>query len=423
MTDVIDETSRSEDAAVLRSALADQLIADGAIRSPRVEAAFRTVPRHVFAPGASLKEAYANTTLPTKRDEHGVTMSAVSAPWLQAAMLEQADLAPGMRCLEIGSGGYNAALMAEMVGEGGEVTTVDIDPDVTERARLCLAEAGYHDVRVVLADAEGGVEDRAPYDRIIVTAGAWDIPPAWVAQLTAAGRLVVPLRMRGVSRSVAFDRVGDRLISGQHMMAGFVPFQGDGEWREQLVLLHGEDVGLRIDESQSIDPGGLREALASPRAEAWSGVRFGRMEPFDDLFLWLVTRSSSVCLLTRKRTDAARALVDPASPVGTPTMVAGRSFVYLTFREVVGETGMYEFGAIAHGPDAEKLAGEMNDQVRLWDRDHRRGPAARITLHPAGTPDEQLGEGHIIDKRHARITISWPLQSGAGGQLAGGSSL
>src|SRR5205807_8810307 len=150
-------------------------------------------------PGASLKEAYANTTLPTKRDEHGVTMSAVSAPWLQAAMLEQADLAPGMRCLEIGSGGYNAALIAEMVGEDGEVTTVDIDPDVTERARRCLAAAGYHDVRVVLADAEGGVEDHAPYDRIIVTAGAWDIPSAWVAQLTAAGRLVVPLRMRGVS--------------------------------------------------------------------------------------------------------------------------------------------------------------------------------------------------------------------------------
>lgn len=423
MTDVIDDISRLNDAAALRGALVEGLIADGAIRSDRVEAAFRAVPRHVFAPGASLEQAYANTTLPTKRDGRGVTMSAVSAPWLQAAMLEQAELAPGMRCLEIGSGGYNAALMAEIVGKGGAVTTVDIDPDVTERAQRCLAEAGYHQVSVVLADAEAGVEDRAPYDRIIVTAGAWDIPPAWVAQLTPAGRLVVPLRMRGLGRSVAFDRVGDRLISGKHMMAGFVPVQGDGQWQEDLVLLHGEDVGLRSDESQSIDAGGLREALTSPRTEAWSGVRFGSMEPFDDLFLWLVTRSSTVCLLTRKRTDAARSLVDPASPLGTPTIVGERSFVYLTFREVDRQTGTYEFGAIAHGPAAERLVGEMNDEVRLWDRDHRRGPAARITIHPAGTPDEQLVDGHVIDKRHTRITISWHSQPAASGQPAGSSSL
>jgi protein-L-isoaspartate(D-aspartate) O-methyltransferase len=423
VTDVIDETSRFKDAAALRGALVDRLIADGAIRSARVEAAVRTVPRHVFAPGASLEEAYANTTLPTKRDEHGATMSAVSAPWLQAAMLEQAELAPGMRCLEIGSGGYNAALMAELVGEAGDVTTVDIDPDVTERARRCLAAAGYERVRVVLADAQVGVAEHAPYDRIIVTAGAWDIPPAWVAQLSAAGRLVVPLRMRGLGRSVAFDRVGEQLISREHMMAGFVPVQGAGQWQERLVLLHGEEVGLRIDENQPIDHGGLREALTSQHVEAWSGVRFGGMEPFDDLFLWLATRASTFCLLTRKRTEAAHALVDPASPVGTPTIVAGRSFAYLTFREVDRDTSMYEFGAIAHGPVAQRLAEEMTEQIQVWDREHRHGPAARITVHPAGTPDEQLGDGHVIEKRHTRITVSWPLKAGAGGQAAGSSSL
>jgi protein-L-isoaspartate(D-aspartate) O-methyltransferase len=415
---VTDKTSQSHDADVKRGALVDQLIADGAIRSARVEAAFRTVPRHRFAPGASLEDAYANTALPTKRDEHGVTMSSVSAPWLQAAMLEQAELAPGMRCLEIGSGGYNAALMAELVGEAGDVTTVDIDPDVTERARRCLAEAGYHQVTVMLADAEAGVADHAPYDRIIVTAGAWDIPPAWVAQLSAAGRLVVPLRMRGLSRSVAFDRVGDQLISREHTMAGFVPFQGEGQWRERLVLLHGEDVGLRIDEGQPVDDSGLREALTSQRAEAWSGVRFGGMEPFDDLFLWLATRSSAFCLLTRKGTEVARALVDPASPIGTPTMVAERSFAYLTFREVDQGTSTYEFGAIAHGPVAQRLAEEMSEEVRLWDRDHRRGPAALITVHPAGMPGERLGGGHVVDKRHTRVTISWPSRSDASRGMA-----
>jgi protein-L-isoaspartate(D-aspartate) O-methyltransferase len=109
-------------------------------------------------------------------------------------MLEQADLHPGMRVLEIGSGGYNAALIAELVGTEGAVTTVDIDPDVVDRARRYLEAAGYSQVTVVLADTANGVPERAPFDRIIVTAGVWDLPSAWADQLAVGGRLVVPLR-------------------------------------------------------------------------------------------------------------------------------------------------------------------------------------------------------------------------------------
>jgi protein-L-isoaspartate(D-aspartate) O-methyltransferase len=196
-------------------------------------------------------------------------------------------------------------------------------------------------------------------------------------------------------------------------MAGFVPIQGEGQWRERPIRLHGDDVGLLVDESQSIDEAGLQDALVSQRVEAWSGVRFGRMEPFDALFLWLATRPSTVCLLTRKRTEAARVLADPASPIGTPTFVSGRSLAYLTFRELDSDAGTYEFGAIAHGPAAQRLTDEINEQVRLWDRDHRHGPPAQITVYPTGTPDEQLADGHVIDKRHTRITISWPLNSDA----------
>jgi len=102
-------------------------------------------------------------------------LSVMSALHLQAVMLEQAGIEPGMRVLEVGSGGYNAALVQEITGGSGQVTTVDIDPDITDRAGACLAVAGYGGVNVVLADAEGGVPDWAPYDRIIVTAGAWDM--------------------------------------------------------------------------------------------------------------------------------------------------------------------------------------------------------------------------------------------------------
>ncbi|MGH3811562.1 MAG: methyltransferase domain-containing protein [Pseudonocardiaceae bacterium] len=163
-------------ADALRVAMVAELRELGVIRSDGVADAVATVPRHLFAPGEPLEKAYAvKTILQTKRDERGMAISMVSAPDIQAMMLEQAQLRPGMRVLEVGSGGYNAALIAELVGETGEVTTVDIDPDVVDRAQRCLAAAGYEKVNVVLADAKGGVPEHAPYHRVIATTSAWDM--------------------------------------------------------------------------------------------------------------------------------------------------------------------------------------------------------------------------------------------------------
>jgi protein-L-isoaspartate(D-aspartate) O-methyltransferase len=109
-------------------------------------------------------------------------------------MLGQLDPQPGDRVLEIGAGtGYNAALLAELVSDTGSVTTVDIHPDVTDHARHALAETGYDRVRVVTGDGALGEPDHAPYDKIIVTVGPWDLPPAWFDQLAPGGTLVVPL--------------------------------------------------------------------------------------------------------------------------------------------------------------------------------------------------------------------------------------
>jgi protein-L-isoaspartate(D-aspartate) O-methyltransferase len=401
------QTRSPESADALRAELTARLREQGAIRSVAVAGAFAAVPRHLFAPGEPLERAYADDSVVTKRDEHGMALSSVSAPWLQATMLEQAQLGPGMRALEIGSGGYNAALMAELAGEAGEVTTVDIDPYVTGRASQFLAGAGYGRVSVVLGDAEAGVPEHAPYDRIIVTARAWDIPPAWTAQLAPAGRLVVPLRMRGLTRSVAFEQTGDHLVSLGHEMCGFVPMQGAGARNERLILLHGEDVGLRIEDGQEADAGGLRESLLGPRAEAWPGVRFGGMEPFDGLYLWLATWLDGFGLLTRKKTGAARQLADPSSPIGTPTLIDGASFAYHTFRKLDADADTYEFGAYAHGPDAARLADQMAALILGWDRSHRAA-IAQIAAYPAGTLDDRLPAGRVIDKRHTRITISWP---------------
>ncbi|MGH4018514.1 MAG: methyltransferase, FxLD system [Pseudonocardiaceae bacterium] len=248
----------------LREAMIAELREMTAIHSDRVADAFRTVPRHLFAPGEPLESAYAaKTILQIKRDERGVAISMVSAPDIQAMMLERAQIGPGMRVLEIGSGGYNAALIAELVGESGEVTTVDIDQDVVDRAQRCLTAAGYEKVNVVLADADGGAPDHAPYHRVIATTSAWDIPPAWTDQLAEGGRIVVPLRMRGLTRSVVFRRDGDRLVSQGYELCSFVPMQGAGTPTERLVSLDGEEVSLRVDGDQPIDADRLRESLSS----------------------------------------------------------------------------------------------------------------------------------------------------------------
>ena len=167
-------------------------------------AAFQAVPRHLFVPHAPLDRAYADDVVLMKRNEAGIAISSVSQPSIVALMLEQAGIRSGDHVLEIGSGGYNAALMRELAGPKGSVTTVDIDPEVTDRAREVLTAAGYDDVRVVRADGEFGVPEGAPYDRIVVTVTAWDIATAWIDQLRPGGRT---RRTAAVAGADPVDRV------------------------------------------------------------------------------------------------------------------------------------------------------------------------------------------------------------------------
>ena len=399
------ETSDSACAGVLRDRLADLLVADGVIESAEVESAFRSVPRHLFAPGVSLEQAYAQDRVVTKRDSGGVTISSISAPQIQAQMLEQAALGPGMRVLEIGSGGYNAALMAELVGPDGEVTTVDIDPDVAGRARLCLAEAGYAQVNVVVADGEYGCPAHAPFDRIVVTAGAWDLPAAWASQLTGSGTITVPLRMRGLTRSMTFAQARDHLASRSARVCGFVDMQGTGEHRERVLWLRDQEIGLRFDDAEPPGPGALDGAFDTGRAESWSEVTVARTEPFDTLQLWLATALDGFCLLTVNR-ERDSGLICPANRIASPAMARGASFAYLASRRV--DETMVEFGAGAFGAGASALAEVMARQVQAWDRCYRGGPGPAIAAYPAHTPGDQLPGGLVIDKRHVRLTISWP---------------
>lgn len=395
----------------LRDAMVSRLIELGAAPSPRVQAAFRTVPRHLATPDVDMAKTYdAGFAAVTKTDESGVDISSVSAPRVQAMQIEQADIRPGTRVLEVGSGGPNAAYLAEMVTDTGHVVTIDIDRDVTRRAEDFLKQAGYdREVTVLTADAEFGAPDLGPYDRIVVTVQAADIPPAWTRQLTDSGRLVVPLRMRGMTRTVAFVRDGQNLVSDGFELCGFVPMQGVGENRVRLVLLNdteGEEIGLRLDGHPEPDAEALRAALHSPRVETWSGVTVAGDESLEHLDFWLMSALDNLPLMAAKIAARKRGLVASASPIGVPTLVDGDSFAYRTARPT-DDPDRYELGAIGHGPHGKNVTERLSEEIRTWNREHR-GDRPRIEVHPSGTPDDQLPPGRRIDRRHTRVTITWP---------------
>jgi protein-L-isoaspartate(D-aspartate) O-methyltransferase len=408
MTDTRADADRS---AELRAALVEKLRADGKIESAAVEAAFRAVPRERFIPAdVSLEVAYGvDDSVVTKRDEHGVAVSSVSAAYIQARMLEQAELRPGMQVLEIGSGGLNAALIAEIVGSEGRVVSVDIDPDVIDRAASLLDETGYGGrVRVLVADADHGVPGEGPFDAIIVTVGAWDISPAWLDQLTANGTVVLPLIMNGVTRTIGFRRDGDHLTSTSTEVAGFVPMQGDGQHPERVFVLadtHGKHVKLRFDSGVPENMSQLDGVLATERTEVWSGVTIKHQTSFADLHLWFAWFLPGFCLLAVDDGTDLAAERGTWFPFG---VVRGSAFAYLAIRPALDGAGV-EFGSRAYGRDGEPAATALVEQIQAWDSDARHDAPPTFGYWPTGSDRSQIPAGTaVMNKTHGVVTISWP---------------
>jgi methyltransferase of FxLD system len=220
---------------VLSEQLIQTMKQGGNLHSSAVEDAFRAVSRHFFLPGEPIEVAYADAVIPLKQ-RRGTLVSSASAPSVIASLLEQLDVKPGQRVLEIGAGtGYTAGLLAHLVGTSGEVVTLDIDRGITGRAIKNLQDAGLKQVRVVLVDGAGGHPPSAPYDRILLTVGTAAIAPAWVEQLAPDGRLVLPLWVRGAQFTVAFERAGDGLVSRSIQQHPFVRLQGKFAGGERMV--------------------------------------------------------------------------------------------------------------------------------------------------------------------------------------------
>lgn len=214
----------------LREALVSHLQRSGVLRRPSLADAMRAVPRHRFIPAAPLEDAYADRAIAIKM--HGdEIVSSISQPGMIAQMLELLDPGAGSRVLEVGTGsGYNAALLARIVGPEGRVTTIDLDRELAESARALLRDVGCTNVDVIAADGAGEIVERARFDRIIVTARTEDIAHTWWQALDEGARLVVPLRLEGAGEyAVGFVRRAHRLVSvGVHPCA-FIALRGEAQ--------------------------------------------------------------------------------------------------------------------------------------------------------------------------------------------------
>ena len=155
------------------------------IEDPRVLAAMGRVPRHLFVPAALRFRAYADHPLPIGNGQ------TISQPYIVALMTQLAEVEADDVVLEIGTGsGYQAAVLSEIVRE---VATIEIVPELADTARTRLAELGYKDVTVRTGDGYLGWKEKAPFDAILVTAAAPQVPPPLVEQLGPGGILVIPV--------------------------------------------------------------------------------------------------------------------------------------------------------------------------------------------------------------------------------------
>jgi protein-L-isoaspartate(D-aspartate) O-methyltransferase len=206
--------------AEARKRMVEEQIEARGVRDPRVLDAMRQVPRHELVPASQRDRAYEDRPLPIG---HGQT---ISQPYVVAAMTDALRLTGGERVLEIGTGsGYQAAILSKLAKE---VYSIEIVPELAQRARADLARLGYANVEVRQGDGWRGWPEKAPFDAIVVTAAPEEVPPDLIAQLAVGGRLVIPVGGReqqlmvvrktpeGITREVLFG-------------VRFVPMRGEAE--------------------------------------------------------------------------------------------------------------------------------------------------------------------------------------------------
>ena len=208
-----------------RQKMVDRQIARRGVADQRVLAAMAKVPREAFVPADLAEFAYDDSPLPIGEGQ------TISQPYIVGLMAEAAAIAPGDVVLEVGAGsGYAAAVFAELAGE---VVTIERHGPLAEGARQVLQSLGVSNVRVIEGDGTLGFPERAPYDAILVAAGAPAPPDSLKRQLAEGGRLVIPVSVDSHQSLQVITRRGDDFAEESLGAVRFVPLVGEEGWPEE----------------------------------------------------------------------------------------------------------------------------------------------------------------------------------------------
>jgi protein-L-isoaspartate(D-aspartate) O-methyltransferase len=216
--------NKPSDYEIERNRMVDEQVAFRGVKDPRVLAAMRKVPRHEFMPEAIRSQAYGDHALPIGEGQ------TISQPFMVALMTELLELKGTERVLEIGTGsGYQAALLAELCEK---VFTIERVKTLADRARQSLDRLGYRNVAMKVYDGTYGWKEMAPFDAIIVTAAAPEVPQALIDQLNEGGRLVIPVGERFTQILVKVIKTATGTRRETSVPCVFVPLIGNHGWKE-----------------------------------------------------------------------------------------------------------------------------------------------------------------------------------------------
>jgi len=213
------------DYTIARRRMVERQIQARGVRDPRVLDAMRKVPRHKFVEEGLADQAYSDYPLPIGERQ------TISQPYMVAAMSEALQLQGDEKVLEVGTGsGYQAAILSLLAEE---VFSLERIPELARRARTILNQNGFFKVHVRLTDGTYGWEDEAPFDGILVTAGAPpEIPPTYLQQLALGGRLVIPVGERSSQVLKRVTKMADNDYRTEDLFeCRFVPLVGDRGWK------------------------------------------------------------------------------------------------------------------------------------------------------------------------------------------------
>lgn len=208
-----------------RERMVDQQMVSRGIRDERVLEAMLAIPRHEFVPSEQMHLAYIDAPLPIGKNQ------TISQPYIVALMTELLDLKADETVLEIGTGsGYQAAILAHLAKK---VYSIERIPELAERSRSLLHSLQLENIEVVVGDGSCGLPEHAPYQAIIVTASAPEVPKPLEDQLCEGGRLVVPVGSRVGQVLELWRREGQKLICEKLAPVAFVPLIGEYAWSHE----------------------------------------------------------------------------------------------------------------------------------------------------------------------------------------------